>query len=352
MNRSESIISLKDVSFSFLQSGFHMENLKIDIKKGEFIGLVGESGSGKSTIGRLLAAIYNRKDAGSLASLDGSLRYYTGSDKLQGDIFDYSYNQLRTFRSRVQYIFQNHRAAVHAEMTVKETMLEAISLKYPKFDSKEKMKTLCEILDKVGLLENTDKISFEKGILSNKSRNLSGGQIKRLALARTLVIEPDVLIADEPLTGLDASRKGRVLEYITNVWQERKQTDNPLTVILISHDMGMIVRLCNRVIVLYGDLISKSACIVEDLGQTAYLDNRSILHPYTRQLMSAMDYFKHGEESVEHQHDLNQNFVPGLGCIYGPMCPDYQDQCLTDEPLLKSLGDKKDHFNACFVVNP
>ena len=74
MNRSESIISLKDVSFSFLQSGFHMENLKIDIKKGEFIGLVGESGSGKSTIGRLLAAIYNRKDAGSLASLDGSLR--------------------------------------------------------------------------------------------------------------------------------------------------------------------------------------------------------------------------------------------------------------------------------------
>ena len=352
MNRSESIISLKDVSFSFLQSGFHMENLKIDIKKGEFIGLVGESGSGKSTIGRLLAAIYNRKDAGSLASLDGSLRYYTGSDKLQGDIFDYSYNQLRTFRSRVQYIFQNHRAAVHAEMTVKETMLEAISLKYPKFDSKEKMKTLCEILDKVGLLENTDKISFEKGILSNKSRNLSGGQIKRLALARTLVIEPDVLIADEPLTGLDASRKGRVLEYITNVWQERKQTDNPLTVILISHDMGMIVRLCNRVIVLYGDLISKSACIVEDLGQTAYLDNRSILHPYTRQLMSAMDYFKYGQESVEHQHELNQNFVPGLGCIYGPMCPDYQDQCLTDEPLLKSLGDKKDHFNACFVVNP
>ena len=352
MNRSESIISLKDVSFSFLQSGFHMENLKIDIRKGEFIGLIGESGSGKSTIGRLLAAIYNRKDAGSLAYLDGSLRYYTGSDKLQGDIFNYSYNQLRAFRSRVQYIFQNHRAAVHSEMTVKQTMLEAISLKYPKLDSKEKMKTLCEILDKVGLIEYRDEVGTAKDLLSNKSRNLSGGQIKRLALARTLILEPDVLIADEPLTGLDASRKGRVLEYITSVWKDRKTTDNPLTVVLISHDMGMVLRLCNRVIVLYGDLISKKASIVEDLGRTSLLDDRNILHPYTRQLMSAMDYFKHGDESDIFDYELNHRFSPGVGCIYGPMCPDYVEQCLTNEPPLKSLFDNKEHSSACFVVNP
>lgn len=337
--KKEKILILKDITF--------------DLEKNKTLGIIGESGSGKSTIGRLLGAIYNRLDAGSLQKLDGSLLCnIKPQDNMEGDIFDYSYNQLRKYRLRVQYLFQNHRAAVHSAMTVKQTMLEAISLKYPGRDQKEKMEVLFEMLDRVGLLEKSDSNEMETGILSNKSRDLSGGQIKRLALARTLVLEPDILIADEPLTGLDASRKGRVLEYITNVWNERKETENPLTVILISHDMGMVLRLCTRIVVLYGDLISKKATIVEDMGKTSYLNDRDGLHPYTRQLMLAMDYFKEGSQGSNQIYDSNNKFFSGSGCIYGPMCPESEEKCISEEPVLKSFLDKKDHSSACFITNP
>ena len=353
MRKDQPVIELKNIQFAFGKSGFHMENLDLSISKGEFVGLVGESGSGKSTIGRLLAAIYNRKDAGSLKQLDGSLICNLGSqNNLEGDIFDYSYNKLRKFRLRVQYLFQNHRAAVHGAMTVKQTMLEAISLKYPNHNEKDKMEILFNMLDKVGLLENSGLNEIESGILSNRSRDLSGGQIKRLALARTLVLKPDILIADEPLTGLDASRKGRVLDYITNIWNERRKTENPLTVILISHDMGMVLRLCTRIVVLYGDLISKKATIVEDMGKISYLDDRNGLHPYTRQLMSAMDYFKEGNQDNIQTFDAKNKFLSGSGCIYGPMCPESKEQCISDEPILKSFTHKKDHSSACFITNP
>jgi len=352
MSSNRSVIQLSNVQFGFKQSGFHMNDLNLKIDQGEFVGLVGESGSGKSTIGRLLAAIYNRKDAGSLNHLDGSLTCHLGNGELQGDIFDYSYNQLRDFRLKVQYLFQNHRAAVHSGMTVKQTMLEAVSLKYPNHDDSDKMEILCNMLDKVGLLEHSGSNQTESGILSNRSRDLSGGQIKRLALARTLVLEPDILIADEPLTGLDASRKGRVLEYITNIWSERKNTDNPLTVILISHDMGMVLRLCTRIVVLYGDLISKKATIVEDMGKTSYVNDRTNLHPYTRQLMFAMDYFKEGNQDTPEIFDANNDFNSRLGCIYGPMCPESNEKCITEEPILKNFSDKPDHLSACFIVNP
>ena len=132
--------------------------------------------------------------------------------------------------------------------------MEAAQIKYPKKSKKEQMDVIEGILEEVGLLDHTSGNGKSDSIYNNKSRNLSGGQIKRLALGRTLLMEPKIIIADEPLTGLDASRKGRILEYLTTLWEKRSKTENPLTIILISHDIGMVLRLCNRVLVIYGDL--------------------------------------------------------------------------------------------------
>jgi ABC-type dipeptide/oligopeptide/nickel transport system ATPase component len=352
MSKTNIILSLTNTSFTFVESGFHINNLNIEIEKGGFIGLVGESGSGKSTIGKVLACLYNHKESSGLKIEKGTLEYY-GNDSFKGtNLFNCSYNQLVPFRKEVQYLFQNHRAAVHRNMSVKQTMLEAASIKYPELSKKDKIYIIEDMLSEVGLLDGKVKNSKTAPILEKKSRNLSGGQIKRLALGRTLLMNPKVLIADEPLTGLDASRKGRVLKYLTDVWKKRQEAGDPLTILLISHDIGMVLRLTKRVMVIYGDLYSKSSQIVEENLSSGFKLNDDNIHPYTNNLLAATHYFKTGESAQLVENKKRPNNTINDSCKYVSLCPKYVDNCKSSIQTLKQYEKNKSHRIACSVLNP
>ena len=350
MNKAQPILTIKDSCFRFDESGFYINNLNLEINSGEFLGLVGESGSGKSTIGKLLACLYNKREQNGLAITQGNLNY-TGDEQYDGkNLFDCTYKELVPFRKQVQYLFQNHRAAVHRNMTVKQTMMEAANIKYPELSKSDRFSIVRSRLSDVGLLDQTDTTYT---ILEKKSRDLSGGQIKRLAIGRTLLMDPKVLIADEPLTGLDASRKGRVLKYLTDVWKKRLKTDNPLTIVLISHDIGMVLRLSKRVMVIYGDLYSKSSQIVEDNVAQGYSLNEESLHPYTNSLLATTHYFKTGESSQLHANTISGNSInSNNGCKYVSFCPEYIDECEKRIQVLKKYKHNESHRVACSVLNP
>ena len=352
MKNNNRILSIKNSSFLFQTSGFRINNLDIEIGKGDFIGLVGESGAGKSTIGKLLACLYTNHEPNGLELNDGKLQYYDNDGFRDKNLFDCSYSQLIPFRKEVQYLFQNHRAAVHRNMTVKQTMMEAAQIKYPQKSKKGQMDVIEGILGEVGLLDHTSKNGKSDSIYNKKSRNLSGGQIKRLALGRTLLMEPKIIIADEPLTGLDASRKGRILEYLTTLWEKRSKTENPLTIILISHDIGMVLRLCNRVLVIYGDLYSKSSYIIEDNLSTGYKVNTTNIHPYSKNLLAATNYFKTGESSGIVEGSKIQKSDSKVGCNYYSYCPMRTEDCENKKQILKIFKKDHSHKIACSVLNP
>ena len=345
-NKQETILSLKNLSFSFDESSFYMEQLNLDIHKGEILGLVGESGSGKSTIGKLLACLYNHRESSGLSINTGKLNF----NQENANLFDYSYKELISFRKDVQYLFQNNRAAVHRNMTVEQTMMEAANIKYPDLPKEEKLKLIIKMLSEIGLLDQDSFGEQSHAILKQKSRDLSGGQIKRLALGRTLLMEPKVLIADEPLTGLDASRKGRVLKYLMDIWEKRKDTDNPLSIILISHDIGMVLRLSQRVLVIYGDLYSKSSQIVEENIAEAYQIGK-IIHPYTRSLLSTSNYFKNDLSTVIEEISNKIKKENKIQCKYAPYCPDYTEHC-SQKQELKIVNKINSHRMACSKIAP
>jgi oligopeptide/dipeptide ABC transporter ATP-binding protein len=285
-----------------------LDNVSIDVRRGEALGLVGESGSGKTTLGRLLVGFESPT---------------TGSVLFQGrEVAKMRRAELGRFRNTVQMVFQNPFAALNPFRTVRDVL----SSGYRRRMRKPELRTrLVETLGRVGLHESMlDRYPFQ----------FSGGQRQRIVIARALTVQPSVLIADEPVSALDVSVQAQVLNLFNAL-----QRDLGLTIVMVTHDLRVVNFFCDRIAVLYlGRLV--------EVGERDEVINRS-WHPYTRMLMSAAP---NGDPEVRSTRpwvssELGTASPPEGGCIFAPRCwlreqLGNPERCLSDRPESRELPDE------------
>lgn len=285
---SSTVTACKDINFT--------------IKPGEVLGLVGESGSGKSTIANLILKL-EKIDAGRII-LDGEV------------IADSASENLKTFHSKVQGVFQYPLFSVDIRKNIEWIISEPLVIH--KFGSKTDISNkVTELLLSVALSPNTRK---------KYPRQLSGGQLQRVNIARALALNPKLLICDEPVSALDVSIQAQIM----NLFQEI-QSKLDVAMLFISHDLSVVRYLSDRIAVMYG------GSIVE-IGETDSICD-SPRHPYTRSLIAASKYKSLAKEGEETKN-LDQNReIPKKGCPFAPRCIYVKDQCLVAEIKLKSISN-------------
>ena len=298
----------------FFGGGTHpvraVDGVSFSIRQGETLGLVGESGSGKSTIGRMLIRLL-QPTAGEI--------HYAGYDLAR-----ISQRQMRPLRSQIQIIFQDPYASLNPRMRVRQILGEALDT-HGLARGKARQPRIAELLDLVGLpAAYADRYPHE----------FSGGQRQRIGVARALAVEPNCIIADEPLSALDVSIQAQVVNLLCDL-KERLG----LTMLFISHDLDVVEFLCDRVIVLYLGKIMEVAPT-----QALYAQPR---HPYTQALLAASpvpDPAQRGERALL-TGDIPSPAHPPSGCVFRTRCPYALPACAAQVPPLVEVA--AGHWKAC-----
>ena len=291
-----------------------VDGVDLQIARGEALGLVGESGCGKSTLGRLIVGLYT-PTTGSIL-LDGT--------PLAG-------RRSAADRRRVQMIFQDPYSSLNPRMTVQQTLAEL--LRVHKMVPRSETDARCrELVGIVGLPATS---------LDAYPRQFSGGQRQRISIARALALEPDVLIADEPVSALDVSVQSTVLNLLAEL-RERLG----LTLLFIAHNMAVVRHVCDHVAVMYLGKIVESAPADDLFGGAG--------HPYTQALLKAVPRLVPGRESeapaISGDPPSPIDLPPG--CRFQPRCTIARDICTSDEPVLETAGSGR-HSAAChFAFTP
>jgi oligopeptide/dipeptide ABC transporter ATP-binding protein len=286
-----------------------VDGVSLEMVAGETLGLVGESGCGKSTLGRTLVGLYKTS---------------SGSIELSGKVV----GEERTLEERrnVQMVFQDPFSSLNPRMTVGQVLREAISFHKLVPDDKVEEKCL-ELLALVGL---------PKDALGSYPRQFSGGQRQRIGIARSLALEPKILIADEVVSALDVS----VQASVVNLLMDLKQ-DLGLTMLFISHNIAVVRQVSDRIAVMY------LGRIVETGPTEEVFNNPS--HPYTKLLLSSVPKMTTGSQiSKAPSGELQSIKSAMVGCRFRSRCPVAIDACKTVDPALKSVNEK--HQAACLLV--
>jgi oligopeptide transport system ATP-binding protein len=254
-----------------------VDGLTFDIYKGETFGLVGESGCGKSTTGRTIIRLYD--------ATNGKISF--NGENVHGKK---SRKELKKFNRKMQMIFQDPYASLNPRMTVADIIAEGIDIHGLAKNKQERMEKVYELLETVGLnREHANRYPHE----------FSGGQRQRIGIARALAVEPEFIIADEPISALDVSIQAQVVNLM-----KRLQKEKGLTYLFIAHDLSMVKYISDRIGVMYrGRLV--------ELAESDELYNHPI-HPYTQSLLSAIplpdpDYERNRERQVYDSKDHDTN---------------------------------------------
>lgn len=290
-----------------------VDGISFTIGRGQTLGLVGESGSGKTTIGRTLVRLY-KPTGGQMLFENVDLA------KLRGE-------PLRQARQRVQMIFQDPFASLNPRYTIGSLIAEPMHI-YKVASNKEIRARTAELLRVVGLrAEYIDRYPHE----------FSGGQRQRIAVARALAINPEFVIADEPVSALDVSIRAQVLNLLQNLQQQFN-----LTYLFVSHDLSVVRHVADRIAVMY-------------LGKIVEMSDRDELysapkHPYTRALLSAVpipdpQIEKHRQRIIL-SGDLPSPINIPSGCRFHTRCPMAQDICHEVEPVYEAK-EGHEHYAAC-----
>ncbi len=255
-NNREVLLSVRnlDVVFGSGKSAFKaVSDVSFDIYKGETLSLVGESGSGKTTIGRAIVRI-NPCSKGEI--------YFKG-EKISGRL---SHKKDREVIRKIQMVFQDPAASLNERATIEYIISEGLYNFHLFKDEKERMQKVEQAINEVGLLPEH---------LTRYPHEFSGGQRQRVGLARSIVMEPELIVADEPISALDVSIRAQVLNLLKKFQRERD-----LTYLFIAHDLSIVRFISDRIVVIYKGRIM-------EVAETEELF-RYPLHPYTRSLMSAI----------------------------------------------------------------
>ncbi len=281
-----------------------VDNVSFKVFKGENLGLVGESGCGKSTLARTIIRLYE-PTAGTIIFKDQ-------------DFTNLKANDLRKSRTDIQMIFQDPYSSLNPRMSVYETLAEAI--KYHKIcEDSEIRSRVNELLDVVGIPRYAaDRFPGE----------FSGGQRQRIGIARALAVNPEVILADEPVSALDVSIQAQIINLINDLSEKLG-----LTVLFIAHDLGVVQYITDRVVVMYlGKIV--------EIGETKALFDHP-KHPYTHILTNAapvLDPRKRSDTILIEGEIPSPIHVPN-GCRFHPRCPNAFDRCKVEEPELTEYED-------------
>jgi oligopeptide/dipeptide ABC transporter ATP-binding protein len=291
-----------------------VDGVSFQIHKGECVGLVGESGCGKTTIARLVLRIYDLTE--------GEI-WFEGRD-----IHDLDRSELKRLYQRVQIIFQDPRTSLDPRMKVGQIIGEPLEI-HGRGDRLEKKEKVLELLSLTGLSpSHGDRYPHE----------FSGGQQQRIAIARALAIDPAFVICDEPVSALDVSIQGQILNLLMDL-QERFQ----LSYLFITHDLSVARHICNRIGVMY---LGK----IMEMGDTADIFEHP-LHPYSRALLSAVPYPE--PDLVFQQIPLRGEPPdprhPPRGCRFSGRCAEAISECNEIEPELREW--EKGHSAACILLD-
>jgi len=321
---SKTVVDVRDLKMHFpLTRGLILQHvvgyvravdgISFSIERGKTLGLVGESGSGKTTIGRTIVRLY-KPTSGQILFNDVDLA------TLEGE-------QLRQVRQRVQMIFQDPYASLNPRFTIGSLISEPMYI-YKVASSKEIRERTLELLRVVGLrTEYIDRYPHE----------FSGGQRQRIAVARALAINPEFVIADEPVSALDVSIRAQVLNLL-----QRLQQQFNLTYLFVSHDLSVVRHVADRIAVMY-------------LGKIVELSDRDELynapkHPYTKALLSAVPIpdpqIEKRRKRIILSGDLPSPINLPSGCRFHTRCPMAQDICREVEPAFEAKEGHQ-HFAAC-----
>ncbi|MFL6647070.1 MAG: ABC transporter ATP-binding protein [Sulfurifustaceae bacterium] len=288
-----------------------VSDVSFDVARGETLGLVGESGCGKSTLGRAILQLTSPK-SGSVVFGDIDLVAQRG-------------RRMRALRRRLQLIFQDPIASLNPRRRVGDIIAEALVI-HRVTDRAERERRVREILEAVGL--------HPERVLDRLPHEFSGGQCQRIAIARALVLAPELVVCDEPVSALDVSIRAQVL----NLLEEMKARFG-LTLIFISHDLAVVKTVSDRVAVMYlGKLC--------EIGETTSIF-RGPAHPYTALLLSAIP---RPDPDVPPARmppvgEMPSPMRPPSGCRFRTRCPRADAQCAAAEPVMRAVGP--DHFVAC-----
>ncbi|MDR1948437.1 MAG: ATP-binding cassette domain-containing protein [Spirochaetaceae bacterium] len=292
-----------------------VDGVSLRIKRGRTLGLVGESGCGKSTLARTIIRIYD-PTAGKIW-IDGR------------DIANLSQRQLKPVRKKIQMIFQDPFASLNARMTVKDIIAEPLRAHQIGETSRERDELIYEILAKVGL---------ERGHANRYAHEFSGGQRQRIGIARALILRPEIIICDEPISALDVSIQAQVVNMLLAFQRELQ-----LTYLFIAHDLSMVRYVSDDVGVMYlGKLVEFSS------GSGVY---QNPLHPYTQGLIqsapAANPEAARNKKNIPIEGDIPSPISPPPGCRFHTRCKYAAARCKTEEPVLKDAGDG--HWTACHL---
>ena len=322
---AEKLIEVKNIKKYFKLDNFKVakskirylhavDNVSFSIEKGEIFGIIGESGSGKSTIGRCILKLHD---------IDEGEIWYNGMN-----ISKMSQKEFKPYRSQMQMIFQNPLASFNPKMTIGSSFYE-LGHVYNMKDSEIKQR--CE--------ELLSYINLREDALSRLPKELSGGQLQRLAIARALMLKPQFLLADEPVSALDVSVQAQILNLMVDLKEKLGQT-----ILFISHDLTVVRHTCDKVAVVY-------LGVIVEIGPTEEV-YRNVLHPYTKALIAAKpkEHPLEEKERIILEGDVPNAVDVKEGCRFANRCPNFKDGlCNNRTPKLKDAGNG--HFVACHYVN-
>ena len=322
---SEIILSVRDLKKYFpIKAGVlqktvghvkAVDGVSYDIVKGETLGIVGESGCGKSTTGRAIIRLFEKT---------GGDVYFNGKE-----VHSLNHKELRAIRPKMQMIFQDPYSSLNPRMTVGQIVGEALLDHGIITDKVELRKKVMKTIEECGLASyHIDRYPHE----------FSGGQRQRIGIARALALDPDFIIADEPVSALDVSIQAQIINLLMDLQKERG-----FTYLFISHDLSVVEHISTRVGVMY-------------LGSMVELANKkdmykNPLHPYTQALLSAAPV---PDPTAERKRiiltgDIPSPANPPSGCKFHTRCPYAMPICKTDIPEFKDRGNK--HFVACHLLD-
>jgi oligopeptide/dipeptide ABC transporter ATP-binding protein len=289
-----------------------VDNVSMEIGRGETVGLVGESGSGKSTLGRLVMRLYEA---------DGGKLFFEGEDitKLRG-------SALLPYRSRMQMILQDPYSSLNPVMRIGEIIAEPLRLHEKGLSREDVRERVVEELQKVGMGEaDYDKYPQE----------FSGGQRQRVGIARALIVKPDFVLCDEPISALDVSIQAQVVNLL-----EDMRDENHCAYLFVAHDLSMVRHISERMLVMYRGEILESA-----ESEEVYTHP---LHPYTQALIASVpvpnpEASRKKLAAVASEKVITQA-ENSTGCLFATRCPHAEKRCFEEKPALTGDG----HKVACF----
>lgn len=276
-----------------------VNGVNLEIDEGEIYSIAGESGCGKSTLAKAIMRL--------VPFYEGSIFY---DDR---DITTYTKEELRAYRQNVQMIFQNPYSSLNPKMKIKDILRETLDINTD-FSKEEKENRIIEIIEKVGLKPSS---------LELYPHEFSGGQRQRIAIARALILKPKLVIADEPVSALDASIQAQIINLLNDLKKEFN-----LTILFISHDLSVIKYLSDKVSVMYlGEVLEQ--------GLTSEIYENPI-HPYTKALLNAVPKFGKSHSELL-QGDLPLELPKG--CKFFSRCKHSNDECDLQCPNFIELSE-------------